>query len=558
MKKSIISNSTLILLLIIIINGCGLTKMTNKYDTVSYNVTPPILQVHGGKVLLKIDGKIPEKYFHKNAKVSFTPILNGEKSETKFKTITLQGEEASGGDKTISYVNGGSFTYEDEIKYNKEMLASNLNIEAIAILKDESEQLGPVKVAQGVIATSQRVQNTEEIAISNHGYEKETILSEVATIYFLVNQSTIRTSEKSDEDMKRLEEFAKLGYKTHSIDINSYASPEGTIDANDNVSERRNKSTIKYTKQILKRLKLDGADNNNLYSNTSYGEDWDGFNRLMKASNMKDKRRVLNIVNSVQDPEKREQAIRDMSELYDAIDKNILPQLRKANIKIRSYQPKRTDDNILALSISNPDSLDQSELLFAATLTKNRTTKLEIYNNAVNLYDNWRAYNNIASIYLGENNLEEAEKWLNKINSKVSNKHSDILTNKGIISARKGNLQLAQKLFDQAGTSELNQAILDIRQGKYAKAARFFKNSTSHNAVLAKILDGNNNDKCSDNTPACYYLNAILAARTSNLDMLTKNLAMAISADVSYKSLARKDLEFINFNKNQEFISITE
>ena len=62
------------------------------------------------KVLLKIDGKIPEKYFHKNAKVSFTPILNGEKSETKFKTITLQGEEASGGDKTISYVNGGSFT----------------------------------------------------------------------------------------------------------------------------------------------------------------------------------------------------------------------------------------------------------------------------------------------------------------------------------------------------------------------------------------------------------------------------------------------------------------
>ena len=55
----------------------------------------------------------------------------------------------------------------------------------------------------------------------------------------------------------------------------------------------------------------------------------------------------------------------------------------------------------------------------------------------------------------------KAEKWLNKINSKVANKHSDILTNKGIISARQGNLQLAQKLFNQAGTSELNQAILD-------------------------------------------------------------------------------------------------
>ena len=39
--------------------------MTSKYDTVVYTVTPPILQVHGGKVAIKIDGNIPAKYFHK-------------------------------------------------------------------------------------------------------------------------------------------------------------------------------------------------------------------------------------------------------------------------------------------------------------------------------------------------------------------------------------------------------------------------------------------------------------------------------------------------------------
>ena len=221
------------------------------------------------------------------------------------------------------------------------MLVSGLEIKAVANLKDKSEPLGPVTIAKGVIATSERVQNTEEIAIAHHGYEKETILSEVATIYFLVNQSRIRTSEKSDEDMNRLQKFAKLGYKTHSIEIKSYASPEGTIDANDDVSERRNKSTLGYTKQILKRLKLDGVNDEALYANVSYGEDWDGFNRLMKASDMKDKRRVLNIVNSVQDPEKREQAIRDMAELYDAIDKNILPQLRKAHISIYLISRKK-------------------------------------------------------------------------------------------------------------------------------------------------------------------------------------------------------------------------
>ena len=99
------------------------------------------------------------------------------------------------------------------------MMNADLEIKAVAKLKDDAEPLGPVTVAKGVIATSQRVQNTEEIAIAHHGYEKETILSEFATIYFLVNQSLIRTSEKSDDDIQKLKEFAQLGYKTLSIEI---------------------------------------------------------------------------------------------------------------------------------------------------------------------------------------------------------------------------------------------------------------------------------------------------------------------------------------------------
>ncbi|MEE2700285.1 MAG: hypothetical protein VYD71_02850 [Bacteroidota bacterium] len=541
-----------ILFLAFLISGCGLTKMTSKYNTVLYTVTPPILQVHGGKVALQIDGNIPEKYFHKNATVDLTPVLKSDNSEKSFKTITLQGEEASGGQTTIAYISGGGFTYKDEISYSSDMISSDLEIKAVAKLKDDSESLGPVTIAKGVIATSQRVQNTEEIAVANHRYEKETILSEIATIYFLVNQSLIRTSEKSDEDMQKLKEFARLGYKTHNIEIKSFASPEGTIDANDDVSKRRNKSTVRYAKQILRNLKLDGANNEELYTNISYGEDWEGFNSLMKASDMQDKRRVLNIVNSVQDPEKREQAIRDMAELYDAIDKNILPQLRKAQISILSYQPKRTDEDIAALAVSHPDSLDIKELLFAATLTDENQLKLQIYNSSVSLHNDWRAYNNIACIYITENNLDEASKWLEKA-FEISGNQSDVLTNYGIVAARKGNLAKAQQFFNQANTSDKNQAILDIRQGKYAKAERYFKNASTHNATLAKLLNGDNNSKCTENTAACYYLNAIVGARSANLQMLTNNLSKAIAIDANYKVQAAKDLEFLNYRENQEF-----
>jgi Flp pilus assembly protein TadD len=177
---------------------------------------------------------------------------------------------------------------------------------------------------------------------------------------------------------------------------------------------------------------------------------------------------------------------------------------------------------------------------------------MKIYNTAVSLHKDWRAYNNIASIYIGENNLEEASTWLDK-SFEISGNNADVLTNYGIIAARNGNLGKAQQLFNQANASEKNQAILDIRQGKYAKAERYFKNANTHNATLAKVLNGDNSSSCTDNTAACYYLNAIVGARSANMQMLTQNLSKAIAADASYKTDAANDLEFVNYRENQEF-----
>ena len=90
MKSVRLYKSFSILFLAFLISGCGLTKMTSKYDTVLYTITPPVLQVHGGKVALQIDGNIPEKYFHKDATIDLTPVLKSENSETTFKTITTK------------------------------------------------------------------------------------------------------------------------------------------------------------------------------------------------------------------------------------------------------------------------------------------------------------------------------------------------------------------------------------------------------------------------------------------------------------------------------------
>ena len=309
--------------------------------------------------------------------------------------------------------------------------------------------------------------------------------------------------------------------------------------------------------RLLRSLKVEGANNKELYKETSVGEDWKGFEDLVSASNLKDKKRINKIVNSTQDVDMREQQIRDLAEIYDALEDNVLPQLRKATIIIRSYEPKRTDEEIAVLSTTQPEDLNVKELLFSATLTNDEITQTSIYNKAVELHNDWRGYNNIACMYLAKGNLTETKVYLDKA-EQLGGIKSDILTNRGIVAIREGDLTTAQKLFDQANTSEYNQAILDIRQGEYAKAARFFKNGKSHNAALAKMMNGVNNSSCNESTAACHYLNAIVAANSGNDDVAISNLTKAIAGNSSYKSEAIKDLEFVNLRANESFIRLTK
>lgn len=539
--------------IISLLSSCGLSNMSSKFETVSINVTPPTLQVHAGKVGVTIDASFPEKYFAKTSTIEFTPVLINEDGEYKFKTITVQGEEASGGEATIFYTTGGRFSYQDNIGYDKSMINSELELRAIGKAKEKELVFKSRKIANGVLATSTRVQNTEDLAVAKSNYEKETILEESAIIYFLVNQSNIRATEKSDDDIKRLEEFAKMGNKTHSIEVKSFASPEGSVNLNDNVSDKRAASTLNYAKKILRRVKLDGVNNKDLYSEKSEGEDWEGFNKLMRSSEIKDRRRITKIVNSVEDLEKREQAIRDMAEIYDAIEKDVLPQLRKAQITVRSFEPKKSDTEISEIANTNPSELDIKELLYSASLTENIDNKISIYTQASEIHSDWKGYNNIACLLLENGNINEAEKNLLKA-EQFDKTQSKISNNKAVIAAWKGNLPLAKKLYDNL-TTQKNQALLDLRMANYKKASRFFKNKNTHNAALAKILNGQNSN-CNENTAACDYLNAISYARSANESMLLKSLKNAISKNISYKLEAQKDLEFVNYKENEAFKSL--
>ena len=84
----------------------------------------------------------------------------------------------------------------------------NLFATATATLNNNSKSLGSVKIAEEVMATSTRVISNEK-QLRNHNYERN-YLEESAVIYFTVNQSNVRYSQKSSDEIKRLKDFCKV------------------------------------------------------------------------------------------------------------------------------------------------------------------------------------------------------------------------------------------------------------------------------------------------------------------------------------------------------------
>ena len=584
------------LLLLLLLNNCGLEYMSTNYNKVEFVHSPEFLEAHGDKVQVNFKGKIPPNYFAKKANMEITPVIVSENgSEDSLPKIILQGESNSGGDVTIFYNNGGDFSYSDEIEYNSDMLSSSLELRTIGNFEDESKVFDSRTLAEGTITTSQILQADEMIAFADHGYEDTTIVSESATIYFLVNKSNIRTSEKSREDVKRLRDFIKKGYETASFEIKSYASPEGRISINDELSNNRNENTLKYAKYLMQKIKADGSFDDTKYTTISVGEDWDGFYNLISKSDISDRDAINTIIKSNKSPDEKEAAIRDMAEVYDAIDKDILPYLRKAEISINAYEPKKSKDEIELLSLEDPSKLTLEELLYSATL--NEGYEDLVYMDVIDIYpDDWRAYNNLAAIMMqkyrgcnGEFFEKEANIIIENLNLSIENlgkERPEVLINLGTMSSWNGELSKANDYYNYLPIMNLNtlmqniihhnKAILDIRKGDYRKASRYFRGVKSYNSSLVSLLNGNYNNPCETNLSdesgmiECYYLNAIIGARSGNEDMLFSNLSKFINSPPAFGSSVREfpiseiiknireNLEFLDYREHPKFIELTK
>ena len=535
----------------------------------NFTVTPSPMEAVGGKVPVTINGRFPEKYMKKKAIVTVTPVLRYAEGSAKGQSATFQGEKVQANNTEISYKVGGNYTMKNSFNYVPEMAKSELYLTFDAQVGKKKVKVPEVKVADGVIATSTLINRTAASANTATGedqYQYAIAQTKEAQIKYLINQANIRTSELNSvsvqDFVKTLREIKadQKGFQLDNIEVSAYASPEGKFDFNKKLAEKRGGTSSAYVKKSLKKNKLE-TDVDTRYT----AEDWDGFQKLVAASNIQDKEVIIRVLSMYEDPEQRETQIRSLSAAFNELANEILPELRRARLTINYNIIGRSDDEIEEQLKNDASKLSVEELLYAATLTDDAAKKEDIYKKTVQLNPNdYRAYNNLAEMAFKSGNTTAAKQYLAQALQKNA-KSSEANANLALLSLVEGNTEAAEQALGKAAEAKNYKEVLgnlNIAKGNYAQAAQDLAGVKSNSAALAQIL--NKDYAAAAQTLATIaapdattsYLKAILSARTNQNTQALANLKDAFAKDASLKARAAKDLDFAKLFGDATFQSL--
>ena len=426
------------------------------------------------------------------------------------------------------------------------MEACHLELRGIVKYKAKTWDLPIKKVADGANTTYMLVAlggKAGRVDYKADNYQEVIPQTAEGQILYTINSADVRSKELKSESIKdfqaALDEIKANERKTlKGTEVVAYASPDGGESLNAKLSDKRSKSGAKVWSKVTGGREVADPEVK------SIGQDWEGFQELVAKSDIEDKDLIIRVLSMYSDPAVRESEIKNMSEVYTVLKKEVLPELRRArfiaNVEYQNY----TAEELLKLVDENSDVLDEEALLRSASLVKDLDAKEAIYKKAIDKFNSDRAQFNLGVVYLEKGELNKAEKAF----AKVETKDADLKNAEGVIALRNGDLAAAEKAFAAAGNTE-NQAVVDILNGNYAKAAAALKGTNTFNEALADVLTDNLSAasaalKCQ--CPKAEYLRAIIAARQGNKDEVAAHLAKAAECD-ALEARAEKDIEFAQY-----------
>ncbi|MDE6826246.1 MAG: tetratricopeptide repeat protein [Paramuribaculum sp.] len=557
MKKTL-SYALLVAGGMLVLTGCN--KKMNQFQADYFTTNPNPLEVVGTTVPAIVTANVPAKFFKKNAEVTVTPVLVYGGQSTASAPSQFQGEKVRGNAPVVSYNNGGVVTIPVSFVYQPEMQRSELFLDFNVTQGKKQYVLPRVKVANGVIATAALADaGSVNPAIAPDKFQRIINEKYTADIRFLINMANIRPGQLTTPEMTSFNSDliaanADTSRVIEGLNISSYASPDGPYDFNTRLAEHREKNTKEY---LEGKLKKDNITEFGELTAQFTPEDWEGFQKLVQASNIQDKELILSILNMYKDPEQRMAEIQNLSNVFETLATDILPELRYSRLTASVNVIGKSDAEIANFFDNDPAALSVVEMLYGATITDDNARQAAIYQKASQLYPNdFRTFNNLGMAQYVAGDYASAQANFAKA-AQLNPQSPEAQMNLGLIAMKNGDYAAANRAFgNAAGLEELKDAlgVYYMKQGDYAAAAKAFADSKTNNAAVAQLVikdySAARNTLASITLPdaTTYYLMAILGARTNNPQLVTSNLRQAIKLNPSLVKSIANDLEFSKFN----------
>lgn len=538
----------------LVLSGCS--AKFRQITSQQVNVNPTPLAVTGDQVPARIRIAFPAKSFPRKATLHITPVLRYAGGEKWGAAFACQGEKVRGNEVTIPYANGANIEINFSVPYTPAMLRSELYLVFQAKVGSKSIKMADLKVADGVIAT-EALATIAGIypAVAPHGFERIIKQAYDTDIMFDMQQANVRSSELNKEDVEEWRYIVQNANETPnqnvSVEVQSYASPDGNQDLNEQLSSARERNTTTSLRQNFRRNQLEGVDIDAHYT----AEDWEGFRELVEESDLPDKALVLRILSMYPDAESREREIKNISVVFRQLADEVLPKLRRSRLVANVEIVGKTDEEIQEWIEKAPGFLTIEELLYAAHLSPSSEEKLRILQLVNHKYPrDFRPLNNIGALLYSQGKIDQAELWFTQAANRADNPVTKL--NRGLVALSKGQTDAATTLI-ASGTNlpELGQALgyLYLKRGEYTKAVTAYGDTVSDNAAVAHLLAGDyaralrTIDALDKPTAHSYLIRAVISARMNDEAGVVSGIQKAAELDSTILRGLGNRLEFSRY-----------
>jgi outer membrane protein OmpA-like peptidoglycan-associated protein len=515
-------------------------------ENVQFSCTPEVLTLVGDKIPVDLTVTYPSGYFHPKAVLEVFPVLVYGDKEQRGPVLIYQGEKVMDNFKVVPGA-GGVVREQFAFDYEEGVGQARLELRGIAHIQDKSSVIPAIKIADGTVLTQLLAE-----AHGNYSYKKDdyqSVLHEQTEgqVMYDYNSSVIKGSELRSESIKELQaaldEIASdPRYSVRGTSVVAYASPEGGQEYNAKLSDQRAASAQKAWKQVTGEAAPDNLEVR------SIGQDWEGFQEAVEHSDLQDKDLILRVLSMYSDPAVRESEIRNMSQVYTEINKNVFPELRRARFITEVDYRNFTDEELVELADKAIDVLDEEGLLRVASVVDRAERKAEIYKTAVQKFHSDRALFNLGAMMLDEARPDAAIAYFDAIRDV----DADVQNAKGVVELQRGDLKAAAELFRKANTSEAqaNLGLVELLQGDYTAAANRLKGTKGVNGAIAYLLAGKLDEAEAAVTCSCgraEYVRAVIAARRGDAAGVKSHLEALSQKDQRLYERAQKDVEFAKY-----------